>query len=92
MQFAAQHQHRPGLGGIARRGLSELRGIGIGFCNACGAVVDPEDAIGQHAEIAGPGGFDQRCLLDAVLDIEANGAAVIMIHAAIHGEGEGVSV
>jgi hypothetical protein len=52
-----------------------------------GAVtVHPEHAVRQHAEIARPGAGHQASLLVAILDIEPDRPAVVMIHARIHGK------
>ena len=55
-------------------------------------LADAEHAIGQQPEIAGTGARHQRGAALPRLDIEADGAAVGVIHAGIHREGEALAL
>lgn len=53
VQGSVQHEHRAGRGGKARRCGREEGVIGTGFGDAGFGAIEPEDTIGQYAEISG---------------------------------------
>ena len=87
MDPAVDDQHRPRLGGKARR--RRTGEIAARLRDACGAVADPEHAIRLQVEIgratlAGVGAVQ----LLPFLDVEANGGLIFLEHARVHREGE----
>ena len=79
-------EHRSRLGG--EFGPRPLPEIAAGLGHADPARADPENPVRLHVEIAGAVRCARVLQLLPVLDVEADGRQVVMIHAAIHGERE----
>lgn len=92
MEFAVDDEHRAGLGREAGRVVLEALRVSKGFGHAGLAVIDPENAVREHAEIAGAGIGDEAHLGLFFLDIKADRAAVLMVHAGVHREDEAAAL